>query len=415
MNITVMKSYLSGAIDILPSKSHLHRLLIACALSKNESVIKGVSSADDILATIACLNALGAEIKAVGNSYHIKPIIKPVKNAVLDCGESGSTLRFLLPVATALGGGAEFRMSERLAERPIKGLLDCLKSDGITVNENPLMISGELREDGIYNIDATVSSQYISGLLLALPLVGGEILFEGIPASKNYIDITLEVINSFGVTVEEKSSGFVVHKTELTPPSAIISEGDWSNAAFWLAAGALCGEITVKGLNLSSPQGDKKIFGILKDMGADIAVNGNSVTAKKSALRAINIDAGDIPDLVPIISVLCATAEGKSVISNIERLRDKESDRILAILSLLTSLGVLAWYDDSLQIVGGTLLGGAHVSAYNDHRIAMSAAVAGAASTGTVRIHQAGAVKKSYPNFFEVFAALGGKWKYEIE
>lgn len=274
----------------------------------------------------------------------------------------------------------------------------------------PFALSGKL-SPGIYRIRGDISSQYITGLMFALPLLDGEseIIIEGETVSKGYIDITLEVLSSFGIIISSSQSGYKIKGSQkFVSPGRVKVEGDWSNAAFWLAAGAMGGDISVKGLNQNSAQGDKAIVDILQKAGADIRSENGIVRAKGAPLKGINLYADTVPDLVPIVSAALAKAEGLSVITGIERLKIKESDRVSAVMHILSVMGIQSEYEGSLKIHGGKLRGG-EIDAHNDHRIVMAAAVAGAYGSGITRIYGAEAVTKSYPDFFNIFNALGGK------
>lgn len=410
MQVKVHGSYLQGDIDIIISKSYAHRVLILCALADEPTKVMGKSCAKDIISTINCLTALGAEINETPNGYTVMPI-KENKEAICNAGESGSTLRFLLPIASALGKNCTFKTEGRLGERPMKDLIYSLQQGGVSITDTaPYRLSGKLKS-GEYKIKGDISSQYITGLLLALPILNGDskIIVEGKMSSQGYIDITLDVIKKFGVNIEKTSYGFFIQGGQkYISPNEITIEGDWSNAAFFLAAGALNGDITVRGLNIDSKQGDKEIYNILKAMGADIKVVDGGIKVKRSKLSSIEIDADNIPDLVPILCVLSAYATGKTVIKNVERLRYKESDRIASTMQLLATLGIQTSYNGNLNIENGKVSGG-RVDGFCDHRIVMSASVAALLSNNAVDILGAEAVNKSYPNFFEEYKRLGGK------
>jgi 3-phosphoshikimate 1-carboxyvinyltransferase len=302
-------------------------------------------------------------------------------------------------------------VEKRLGERPVKELVDTLNSKGVSITDTaPYKVNGKLHS-GDFNIIGDISSQYISGLLFALPLLVGDskIIIDGKMASESYIDITLDAISKFGVTIEKTSYGFFIKGGQkYISPGTLQVEGDWSNAAFFLAAGAINGDIKVGGLNLNSKQGDIEIISVLKKMGADITISKKFVQVKKSNLSSIEIDADNIPDLVPIISILAACANGQTVIKGVERLRYKESDRIHSTMEMLKSLGIQTSYNGSLNIISSEIIGGL-VDGFFDHRIVMAASVACLKSRLPTTITKADAVKKSYPNFFEEYKKLGGK------
>ncbi len=410
MTVTVLPARLAGSVRAIPAKSHMHRALICASLADRPTELLCPGTGRDIEATIGCLRALGADIREQNGVYTVRPFSRPNGRVLLDCGESGSTLRFLLPLAPALGVPASFVGRGRLAERPLSPLYEQLLAHGAALSPAgsfPLTVDGQLTP-GEYRMDGGVSSQFFTGLLLALPLLDGEsrVVTEGALASAPYVALTLAVQKSFGVTPLRDGPQFIVSPQSYRSPGRLTVEGDWSNAAFWLVAGALNGDITVRGLRPDSAQGDRAILPLLRQMGAFIRTDGDSVTISRSRLRGIQIDAADIPDLVPALAVAAAAAEGKTVITGAARLRLKESDRIHSVCALLRSLGASCFETpDGLYIPGGGLLGG-DVDACNDHRIAMSAAVAACACASPVRIHGAESAEKSYPAFFHDFEAL---------
>ncbi len=387
MDIKITPRKLSGKIIAPSSKSELHRLLICAALSDKKSEIFFNGICDDILATIGCLNSLGAKIKYNEKCIMVEPIKNVPKSATLDCNESGSTLRFLLPVAAALGVRTKFVTRGSLTNRPAEPLLDEMSKHGVDViSKAPVEICGQL-QSGEYSIGGNISSQFITGLLLALPLCDGESSLKITTQieSENYINLTLEILEKFGVKITKKSNEFSIKKSQLHAGN-FIAEGDWSNAAFWLASG-----IEVHGLCEGSLQGDKKIIEIIKE-------------------NPTEIDAKNIPDLVPIISVLSAAKTQTTRIYNAGRLRLKESDRIHSTVEMLKNLGVDAEEkQDEIIIRGNGKIIGGTVDSFNDHRIVMSAAIAAQFCEKPVIIKDAQAVNKSYPAFFEEYKMLGGK------
>ena len=383
-------------ISAIASKSDAHRALICAALSEKSCNVIFNTTSDDIKATEKCLRALRE-----GRSE-------------MYCGESGSTLRFLLPVMGALGIKADFYPEGRLPMRPLSPLYEEMERMGCSLSpagEVPFKVRGRLRA-GTYNIPGNISSQYISGLLFALPLIDGDsyIKITGRLESQNYVKMTLNTIRTFGIEIEEKSDGFFVRGNQkYSGPDKYIVEGDWSNAAFILAAGAITGEnVLLTGLNRDSLQGDKEIVNVLKSFGAGISFTEDGVAIEKGNLRGIEIDAGQIPDMVPAISAVAAFAEGKTVVNNAGRLRIKESDRLKAIRETVNALGGrVTELEEGLVIEGTGKLKGGEVSSYGDHRIAMMAAVCSLFSEEKVVINGADAVKKSYPGFYEDFEKAG--------
>ena len=416
MNIKITPSVLNGTVQAVSSKSAAHRILIASALSSEETVIRCNCISEDISATADCLNALGAEVKIQEDTIKVKPVSGQVSEAVLDCRESGSTLRFLLPVAAALGIKSSFTGSGRLPSRPIMPLRREMENFGVKFSEPwkfPIETQGRLKA-GDYSMKGNVSSQFVTGLLFALPLLDGDSTLRLIPPveSRSYIDMTLDTLSQFGIEVREENNTFYIKGNQSYASRGEINvEGDWSNAAFFLTAGAVAGSVTVKGLNTESLQGDRVITDILRDMGAEVSIDGDSVTVSHRELHGISVNASDIPDLVPVISVAGACADsGITVITNAERLRLKESDRLAAISECLNNIGnVNAEMDDGIVIWTDEKLLGGNVFSFNDHRIVMSMSVASVKCKSDVIIRDAEAVNKSYPDFFKDFKSLGGK------
>lgn len=409
MNVTVFPSAPTGTVSAISSKSAAHRLLICAAFAETETVIRCDTTNKDIDATAGCLCALGAKISYKPPYFHVTPIKTPPKTAVLDCGESGSTFRFMLPIAAALGVNTSFVLSGRLPERPLSPLYEELLRHGAKLSpqgSNPFLCDGKLEGDQ-YRIRGDVSSQFISGLLFALVFSGngGDIIIEGNTESQPYIDMTADALTRFGVHIEKTAEGYSVQKNaRLIPPAREISvEGDWSNAAFPLCMGALGnGSVTVRGLDVSSRQGDKAVLDILRRFGADIRVENDAVTVTGGKqLHGIEIDASQIPDLVPVLATVASASEGKTVIYGASRLRIKESDRLVTTRTMLTDLGAdVTETADGLVINGKINLTGGTTQGFNDHRIAMSAAVASVVCSSPVTVTGAECVAKSYPDFW---------------
>lgn len=393
LNCLVRNSILKGEISAIPSKSFAHRIAICNFLAGNkpDGGCVGFSS-KDIEATEKCL----ADIIS--------------GKRVLDCGESGSTLRFLLPLCGALGGDYEFIGHGKLMERPNEELFFVMNEHGVkTEKKSTIKISGKL-EGGKYKIRGDISSQYISGLLLALPTLSNDSDIELTTplSSAPYVQITLKVLKSFGIVVEQIKNGYKI-KGGQKYLGNLSPEGDWSNSAFFLVAGAVNGDITVTGLSADSVQGDKVIVDILKKASADVTVKSDYINVRKSQLKSFIFDAKDCPDLVPITAVLGAFAKGTTIIQNIERLKIKESDRIQSTINMLSAFNIKAESDGkTLTVYGGEIKRG-KVSSFNDHRIAMASAVLSSVAEGESIIYGAEAVSKSYPTFFSDLKKLGGK------
>lgn len=410
MNRTLIPAPLKGRIKAIPSKSYAHRLLICAALAKESTAIRCPGSSRDIQATAACLQAMGAGIQLTQDGFSVTPGAIPPKG-LLPCGESGSTLRFLLPVAAALGMEASFLMEGRLPERPLAPLDAQLEAHGIRLERpqsNLLQCSGKL-QPGDYVLPGDVSSQFISGLLFALPLLDkpSTLTITGTVESAPYIGMTLAALKQFGVEIAVEGQCYRIPASGFRSPGTAAVEGDWSNAAFWLCAGALTGEVSVDGLNPDSLQGDKAVVELLTAFGAVCSREQNSYTVSPASLRALEIDAAAVPDLVPVLAVVAAMAQGTTRIYNAGRLRLKESDRLTAVRTLLENLGVAAEEtEDGLLIHGTDHFSGGTVDSFGDHRIAMAAAVAAIRADGPVTITGAQAVEKSYPLFWEDYMTL---------
>ncbi len=405
----------SGEVFAPPSKSDVHRAIICAALSKGKCTISPVALSNDIKATIGCVEALGASAEIKDGVLTIDGTnIFENKTATLDCGESGSTLRFFIPVATLGGVETEFIGHGRLPERPIGIFTDELPKHGVecqTEGGLPLKVSGKLTS-GRFEIPGNVSSQFITGLLFALPLLDGDsdIVLTSPLESVGYINMTIRTMAEFGVVVTKTDYGWHINGSQAYIPHNYTTDGDWSQAAFFLVSGAIDGEITVKNLNQNSAQGDKKIAEIIAEFGAEVEQSADCVRVKSRAMRAITIDASQIPDLVPVLAVCATFAEGKTRIINAERLRIKESDRLKSTAELINSLGgAVTETADGLEITGVKSLKGGEADGYNDHRIVMSCAVCATRLSGEIVCSDAMSINKSYPNFFEEYNSIGGK------
>lgn len=416
MTVTVPTGGLRGEISAIPSKSDLHRQLICASLCQSPTkLISKETMAEDILATIDCLTALGAEVSYADGGYVVKPIDRDdlPKTCELHCRESGSTLRFFIPIIAALGVEGHFHMEGRLPERPLAPLDALLMEKGITFTKperNILQISGKLKA-GDYAIAGNVSSQYITGLLFALPLLEEEsrLTITGNIESADYIEMTLSVQKIFGKVHGYQDQCYSISSGIYESPLTSQVDGDWSNAAFWLVAGALPkGHITMTGLRRDSLQGDKAVVEILKELGAKISWDGDTITVSEGKREALIIDAAPIPDLVPILSVVAAVAKGETLVKNAGRLRIKESDRLHAVVESLNALGaILTEGEDYIAIEGTESLSGGYADAWGDHRMAMMAAIAAGVSKNSITITGGEAVKKSYPAFWEDMKLLG--------
>ena len=397
MDITITPRKLHGTVTAIPSKSQAHRMLICAAFADRETLLHCPESNRDIDATAQCLNALGAEITRLQGGFSVKPIREVPKTALLPCQDSGSTLRFLLPVAGALGCDTTFRMTGRLPQRPLSPMWEELERMGCTLTrptEDTIRCTGRLKP-GVYRISGGVSSQFITGLLLACSLIPGESRIEilGKLESAPYVTMTQRAMALFGKSAES----FTVSGGGFRSPGSLTVEGDWSNAAFFLAAKALGSSVTVQNLNPDSPQGDRACAQLLPALSAG----------------AQTICAADIPDLVPILAVTAAASHG-AIFTDIGRLRLKESDRVESVIAMLKALGGEASATEASLTVCGTGLKGGIVDSRNDHRIAMAAAMAATVCQETVTILGAQCVEKSYPGFFEEYQKLGGSYEQHL-
>lgn len=419
MKAIISKGLLKGTINVPSSKSLCHRAIIAACLANGKSVIRNVTYSNDILATIEGMKALGATI----NRYdeYLEIIGSNVKriNKVIDADESGSTLRFLIPIATTINEDVTFVGKNNLPNRPLDVYFDIFNEQGIKYEYQdkylPLTISGALHP-GVYSVRGDVSSQFITGLLYALPLLNGESVINITTPleSKGYIDLTLDVLNKFGIIVEKAKNGYKIPGNQEYKPFDYIVEGDFSQAAFYLVADMLGSEVSLKQMKLNSLQGDKKILNDIMDFGGLIYYDNELLSCKRRENKRARINFSQSPDLGPILSVLAALSRGKSKFVDVKRLRIKECDRVSAMEEELTKLGanVESSYN-KMKFVGVDALHGAVVDAHKDHRIAMALAIAGTVCDGDVTILNAECVSKSYPNFFEDFASLGGRVRYE--
>ncbi|NLA04453.1 MAG: 3-phosphoshikimate 1-carboxyvinyltransferase, partial [Firmicutes bacterium] len=343
MELIIEPAPLRGTIEAVPSKSAAHRLLILAALADAPTQISPAQGSADTRRTLACLQALGAGFESRRGAVLVTPVDAPNPAPLLDCGESGSTLRFLLPVAAALGMGGRFHGGGRLPERPLGDLVDAMRKQGVSFSREklPLEITGRLKP-GEFALPGSVSSQYFTGLLLALPRLPGDsvIRIHGELESSAYVEMTLAALRRFGVNVFRSGDSFrIPGGQKYSSPGEVKVEGDWSSAAFFLAAGALGGPVTVTGLDAASLQGDRAIVPILKRFGAFVEISGERVTASGGKMRGGDIDFREIPDLLPVLAAVAASAEGVSRFTGGARLRFKESDRIASTAALLRSLG----------------------------------------------------------------------------
>ena len=385
MDIRITPGPLEGTITPPPSKSIAHRAILAAALAGG-GTISNLAASQDIEATRRCIAALKAEGPDL---------------PLLDCGESGSTLRFLIPLALVLRGDGIFTGRGRLMERPQKPYFDIFDEKGIFYEQKDgvLTVRGHL-EPGEYRLPGNVSSQFVTGLLYALPLLDGdsEIMLTSPLESRGYVDMTLEVLDRFGIQIEVLEDGYLVPGGQKYRPCDLEVEADWSQAAFWLAAGSLGNPVLTVGLSDQSTQGDR-------------VIDEHFASFAWGTWRTVEIDVSDCPDLLPPLAVMAAFHDGATRLINAARLRLKESDRLATVTKMLTALGgQVEEGPDWLAIPGTRFLRGGTVDGANDHRIVMAAAIAATRCTGPVTILGAEAVNKSYPRFWEEYKRLGGEF-----
>ena len=411
--------YLRGTVNIPPSKSAAHRAMLCAALADGRSVLSPIELSNDMKATINAITALGAKVRLSGDTLTIDGIGGHSGDAsgepvTVNCIESGSTLRFIIPIACAAGINGRFIGEGTLVTRPIGLYNDLLPQAGVECHSEgglPLTCKGKLRS-GHYEIPGDISSQFITGMLMALPLCEGDsfIRITTPLQSSAYVDMTISCMNDFGVKIIPKESGWFIPGGQSYSPRNYTVEGDWSHAGFFLAAGALGSELTLRGLRLDSVQGDRAAVALFRGFGAEISVSGGEIQVRPGRRTAQHINAQQIPDLVPCLAVCAALCEGTTVIDHAERLRIKESDRLTSTAAMINSLGGIAEVTaDGLIIHGVKRFTGGVVDGFRDHRIVMSAAIGALCADGEVAVTTPHSVNKSYPSFFEVYNSLGGK------
>ncbi|MBE7010778.1 MAG: 3-phosphoshikimate 1-carboxyvinyltransferase [Ruminococcaceae bacterium] len=392
---------LSGAVQIPPSKSQAHRAVIAACLAGGCSYIQNLAFSEDIAATVNAMQIFGAKINRGENAVTVigsKP--EPPENALIDCCESGSTLRFLIPLAFIAGKPVRFTGRGRLPERPLDPYYEICKQDGIITRRegNELFFCGTL-QGGTYRLPGNISSQFITGLLFALPLLKKDSVIELTTPleSAGYVDMTLGILSQYGICVKnENYKRFIVPGNQSYTPCDLTVEGDYSQAAFYLCANAMGSHVRVQGLNPDSCQGDKEIISIIERFG--------------SPLKGTTIDVSQVPDLVPVLAVLASQAEGETRIINAGRLRIKESDRLQTVTEMLSALGAQITEGEDFLLIRGTHgLKGGCVNSHNDHRIAMAAAIAATVASNPVTICDSECVAKSYRNFWDDYHRLCGR------
>lgn len=466
MQARITPGKLNGKIDAVSSKSYLHRMILCAALSERDTVIYLNCRSKDVDATIRCAEAMGAEVEVGEGRLVVHPVKHELGAAIvgaeadlasmltaqgtetnkvstvcgqlplLDCGESGSTARFVLPMTAAVCGGGTLIGAGRLPERPFGAICTVMEENGCSFSSYslPMKVTGSLKA-GVYRIPANISSQYISALMMSLPLVDGdsEIVFTTEVESEGYLDITESVMSDFGMALEKTENGYRIKgNRRYRSPGEITAEGDWSNGAFWVAANALGCGLEIGNLKEESLQRDGRIVDVAKLLFSEqIPVRREttlhkteSVSEKNGGIESIvrgdvptldngeeiTIDGADIPDIIPISAIMACGRTGQTRFINCHRLRLKESDRLMSVASIICALGGRAIVEnDDLIVDGCGKLVGGEVDSFTDHRIVMSAAIAATICTDEVIINNAQDVAKSYPGFFEDYVKLGGK------
>ena len=406
---------LTGTVKAPPSKSMTHRMLITAALAKGTSIIENPLRSQDTDATIEALKKLGAKITDASEGLEIQGGTLQKPDMVLDCRESGTTIRLLTGVSSILNQPVTLDGAPQLRRRPNKPLLEALNQLGVKTSSNngypPLTVQGIIK-GGEASIRGDISSQYISSILLAAPYAENPVTINVTTAleSKPYVEMTIDAMTKAEVKPQTNPelTEIKVPVGAYQPKDAKV-EGDWSSAAYMLAAGATAGKVHVDNLNLNSKQADREIIGILDMMGAYIKQNGNRVTTEQSILHPVNVDLSDCPDLFPITACLCAVAEGTSTLSGLGRLRLKESDRLLAMTTGLRNMGIKVETSETTATITGDKPRGANIDTYNDHRIAMSFAILAQTAIGETNIQNPDCVDKSYPEFWRDLTTIGAK------
>lgn len=426
MDVYIQPKKLSGTVLVPPSKSMAHRAIIAAALADGESVVHNIQLSDDIKATLSAIEALGATVqtKEAGDRLVVTiqgiDLSKEVETREIDAIESGSTLRFMIPISTLVKGETIFRGQGQLGVRPLDTYREIYDEQGLTfdlVSQLPLELhtAGQL-SSGLYQMVGNVSSQFITGMLYTLPLLDGDSKIEITTPleSIGYIDLTLDVLSQFGIEInyDAEENVFYIPGNQHYRAREYTVEGDYSQAAFFLAAGAIGNDVTLTGLLSDSDQGDRAMVDILENMGCVISDENGEIRVDGSNLHGdLTIDGAQIPDIIPILSTVCALAPGKTVIENLERLKIKESDRLEATRKELASIGANnEVVGDSLHIEGvKEFKGDVSTWSHKDHRIAMMLGIASTACQEPIVVTDAECVNKSYPTFWQDFTKLGGQ------
>lgn len=421
MKVTIHPKKLQGSLIVPPSKSLSHRAIIAASLAEGKSIISNVILSKDILATIEGMRALGASIEVQENTLYITGSKVQRKKKEIYANESGSSLRFLIPIALVCGEPVCFTGQNHLVKRPLDSYFEIFDQQGISYSHPegqylPLQIEGRLRP-GSYEIRGDISSQFITGLLYALPLLEGDSRIKVTTAleSKGYVDLTLDILKRFGITIiNHNYEEFYISGNQTYKPYDYQVEGDYSQVAFFLVAGALGADIKLYGMNEHSYQGDKKILLDMESFGAKLEITSSYIQCTPGMTKGAIIDFSQSPDLGPALTVLASLSVGTSKFIHAERLRIKECDRITCMRQELAKMGAhIVEQSDGMTIEGVSELTGAVLDSHNDHRVAMALAMASLKTKGDIILENAECVTKSFPDFWKVFEALGGDVSYE--
>ncbi len=418
MKIRIEPSFLEGEITPPPSKSMLHRAIICASLSNGKSIIRNVNYSKDINATIDAFIKAGVDVIKQADSIIINSDgkIRFSENEEINCNESGSTLRFLIPLFSQNNIGIYFTGKDSLMTRPLSVYEKLYKKSGITytLQDSKLHVQGRLPA-GEYNIPGNVSSQFISGLLFHLPRLGenSKINIVGKLESENYVKMTIDMLLKFGIKIFQAGGSYIIPGNQKYISTDIEIESDFSQLAFFAVAGILNGDIRCRNIDLNSLQGDKAIVKIIANSHGYIKYINNTLFVKKSQTEAIDVDVSQIPDLAPILSLLLAHSSGESRLLNTQRLVFKESNRLLSTYDTLVKLGVECQIDNNALVITETpIFKGGVFDTYNDHRIAMMVSIASVCAKEPIIINNAEVVNKSYPAFYDDFISLGGKLTY---
>ena len=415
MTITPTRS-LTGEITAPSSKAQTHRALVAGLLSEGTTIIINPLSCDDTEATASAVSALGGKLTKNRTAWTVDGRGRPQPaDGEINCRESGVTLRFMIPIASLTGSKTTFRVSAGLARRPLEPLADAMKQLDVNVaaDQETVRIEGGAPRGGVVRIRGDVSSQFISGLLFAGPLMENGLRLESTSPleSRSYASLTIETMRKHGTTVRANRSmtEFEIKKGQRYSTSSHRIGGDFSSAAFLLAAAAITSsKVIVHGLSPNSPEPDSAVIGILRQMGAHITVEDDGLLIEGGKLKSTVVDIRDSPDLGPVLAVLGCCAEGESRVTGALRLRYKESDRLATVTSELKGLGAdVKETDDGFVTRGPSFLSGGVVRAHGDHRVAMALSIAALGTSDKVTIEGAECVSKSYPNFFDDLRSLG--------